>query len=398
MTLFDSTMEQVSAFWLAHAPTVVVAALVAALGLVVVTFLSARRRGRIQPWLANLSTVAVLGLSAEGMWMVATKKLDIPAVIAAGVFFVAEALLVNEALLARKHLREHGHPGRHGTAVWVIAVVSGVIVATNATSVTEFLLRLALPLAAAWMWHAGLTSEQSAERGPGRWRWTPRRLLIQLGAITAEAQDVEQINREQTVRTMTRLARRVHHDPRPGRLAARRRLRSLERLALQADDAMLADVQRRVRRAARVTELTDPDQTASSGSVAVGVDERGTTSPATEPVSGHDGSSASGQVSGHEDNREPEGCPDAHASDVRTVTRPDTATDVLREATRLRRQNPDITATELQQAIAETLGVTSRTVRRHLSAKKSSNGHHLQPVPDLDPSNQAQQHQPNNQN
>ncbi|MGH3489766.1 MAG: response regulator transcription factor [Actinopolymorphaceae bacterium] len=99
-----------------------------------VTLVAAHRRGHTNQWVARVASVAVLALSAEGMWMVARERLHLPVVLAAAVFFVAEALMVSAALQARRHYErttEHdpdgrlirpGHPGPHGRAVWVILV------------------------------------------------------------------------------------------------------------------------------------------------------------------------------------------------------------------------------------------------------------------------------------
>ena len=222
-------LDTLNALWRSFGYQLVLVGLVVTAIVLTVTLLVAHRRGHTNQWVARVASVAVLALSAEGMWVVARERLHLPVVLAAGVFFVAEALMVSAALQARRHyertterdedgrLIRPGHPGPHGRAVWVIAAVAGGIVALNSKSAVEAPLRLALPLAAAYMWQLALTADGTA-RPAGSWRWTPRRLLVRLGAIDPTEQDLTTADRERRTTTMTvgraasprrRLARRL---------------------------------------------------------------------------------------------------------------------------------------------------------------------------------------------
>lgn len=277
----DDLASQLAQLWRAHGYQLLIAAMVATAGVLVWTLLRARRRGATERWVSTVAGIAVLGLSAEGMWVVAREKLGLAPVLAGVVFFVFEALMLSSAMQAhaqygRTTRRDDqgrivlaGHPGRHGTTVWVIAAVAGVVVSLNSKSFVEVVLRIALPLLAALMWWNALTAEGTS-RPQGSWRWTPRRLLVWVGALEPTERDLEEITRERRVSSMTLTARRLHRGGPLTRWHAAR----LERLALAADDAMMTEVRARVVRAHSARALTDPsggqDQTEPDGFLPAG--------------------------------------------------------------------------------------------------------------------------------
>lgn len=256
------------------------AALVVTAVFLLITFVVARRRGRVDKWVATLSGYAVLALSAEGMWGVARERLRLPVVLAAAVFFVAEAAMVSSALQAARHYEATtvrdpsgrvitpGHPGKHGRAVWIIAAVAGLIVAANSKNLVEAPLRLALPLAAAMLWWNALTAEGSGRPESSSWRWTPRRFLLWIGALEPGERDMVAVDRDRRVGTMTAVAHRLHAAP-EGSRGRRRAVARLRRLALEADEEMIEAVRRRVRLVHEVEALTAP-QRAPVGSAPVG--------------------------------------------------------------------------------------------------------------------------------
>ncbi|MEQ7127421.1 hypothetical protein ABN034_23125 [Actinopolymorpha sp. B11F2] len=285
-------LDTLTAVWRAHGYQLVLVGLVVTAIFLIVTLVAAHRRGHTNQWVARVASVAVLALSAEGMWVVARERLGLPVVLAAAVFFVAEALMVSAALQARRHyerttergtdgrLIRPGHPGPHGRAVWVIAAVAGGIVALNSKSAVEVPLRLALPLAAAYMWQLALTADGTT-RPAGAWRWTPRRLLVRLGAIDPTEQDLTTADRERRTATMTVAARRIHS----GAWPAGWHLIRLQRLAANADPAMVAEVARRVRQAHRIRELTDP--TVHEPSTNISDNKSANTTAGHEPSASH---------------------------------------------------------------------------------------------------------------
>lgn len=259
------TVATVETWWSEHGYQLLLAAMSVVVLVLAVTLYRARRRGRLDRWVSAVAGIAVLGLSAEGMWVVAVERLHLPPVLAVITFAVFELAMISSAMHAtaqyhRTTTRDEygqiitpGHPGRHGTVVWAIAATAGVIVSLNSSSFVEVLLRLALPVLAAGMWWTTLTSEGTS-RPEGTWRWTPRRLLVRLGAIEPNERDLADVTRDRRIAAMTATARRVHREARPRRWHVAR----LERLALRADDDMIREVQSRVERAHFARDLTAP--------------------------------------------------------------------------------------------------------------------------------------------
>jgi hypothetical protein len=236
-----------SAFLAEHRGALMVGALAFVVVALLLTIRRAVKGGRPDRWVDAIAFLGALSFSAEGMWEVATQKLGLPATFAALVFFLFEAQLVSAMFRANRYQKLNGNPGRHGRAVWLIAGVMGLIVAFAADSFVEAPLRLAIPLLAAYQWWLGLTADGVTEdKGATSWRWTPRRLLLWLGAIEPGERDVVAVDRERRVAQMTNLEYRRRHGW--VRLAGRRGAR-LARLSLVADDEMIAEVQRRVDRA-----------------------------------------------------------------------------------------------------------------------------------------------------
>ncbi len=240
-------------YWRDYSAGIILVALVATAAFLAVALFVSWRRGRVDRWVSTLAGISVLALSAEGMWVVATKTLGLPPVLAATVFFVAEAVMVNEAMQARRHYAKHKNPGKHGRAVWLIAIVAGGIVAMNSASMVEVPLRMALPLAWCLMWWNDLTAD-GVQATRSTWRWTPRRLLLAMGAIEPGERDAETINRDRLTAAMTVTAHRLHSGARLKGWHAGR----LRRLARTADDAIVAEVRARVTRVQQITELTNP--------------------------------------------------------------------------------------------------------------------------------------------
>ena len=115
--------------------------LVAVLGLSVLLLAWAVRKavksGRPDKWLARLSMLLGFGWSGEAMWEVATQKLHLSPVFVGFVFFFFESHMATAMLRAERHHNQHRHPGKHGRAVWLIAVVAGVIAAMAGDSPVE---------------------------------------------------------------------------------------------------------------------------------------------------------------------------------------------------------------------------------------------------------------------
>lgn len=156
----------------------------------------------LRPIALSLSMNLALLLNAEGMWEVATQKLALPAVFAGLIFAVFEICFLTSTSLAAEHYRKHKTPGRMLWVALIIAVLSGVIVASNAASGTERLLRLTLPIVIFLMWWAALTAA-GVVKSRGRFAYSPRRLAELWGLLIPESDEsLESMKADRQVRRM----------------------------------------------------------------------------------------------------------------------------------------------------------------------------------------------------
>jgi hypothetical protein len=255
-------------FWDQYGYRLVLAGLAVAFLFVMISLLVAHKRKHLDRWVSVVTWIAVYGFSADGMWIVATQKAHLPAELAVAVFFVGDAMMINSMIRSRRRYTrttvrawgkviKPGDPGKHGRAVWLIATVMGLIVAFSSHNPVEWTLRLSLPLGAALMWWNDLTADGiTAQRTT--WRWTPRRLLLWLGAIVPGDEDLETVSERRQLDELTDIALRAHNVVLcSDRARARARRRLTARLPL-AGPGVLEQVQQRVTVADRAVELTAP--------------------------------------------------------------------------------------------------------------------------------------------
>ncbi|BBH67081.1 hypothetical protein ACTI_37660 [Actinoplanes sp. OR16] len=246
-----------------------VAGLVGVLALTVLAVWARRTRRPLRPIALAVSMNLALLLNAEGMWVIAVDQLHLPKLFAVLVFAVFEICFLTATSLAGEQYRRTtvydedgmvvspGHPGSMLYVAALIAALSGVIVASNAVTGTEKLLRLAVPCVIFLMWWAALTAAgQKARRNS--FAYSPRRLAERWGwLIPDDDPDLARMAAERRLDRMAMLAYRLHN----GNLGPRRReryRRRLSRMSLRGTAEMLTEVQRRVALAVRAEELTSP--------------------------------------------------------------------------------------------------------------------------------------------
>lgn len=270
------TLADLAIFWDSYGDQLVAGGLGVTFVVLLVGLYVAHRRGRMTGALAALSQVMVLALSAEGMYEVARQKLQLSPVFSLFVFALAEVAMVSSAYHARKTyqattewadeaktvVKAPGHPGKHGRTVWLIAVGAGFIVSLNSTNPVEWFLRFLLPVLAATLWWNDLTAAGTS-RPTGQWLWTPRRLLVWVGAIGAQDDDLEAVRRERQVRAMVRVACQVH-DSTADTWRRRRRVARLRRLFRDADEGTVVRVRQLVAQSLAAESLTKPLEGSSS--------------------------------------------------------------------------------------------------------------------------------------
>jgi hypothetical protein len=229
---------------------VLLAALVVTVGLLVWVARRIRavaKSDRPDKVLSRLAMLIGLGWSSEAVWEITGRIPQFPQHMRFLVFFVLEVVLVLSMIRADQNMREHRFPGRAGTTAWIVASVMGLVAAAVSHSLAEALLRAAIPLLLTLQWWDGLIG--AGARRPDdatSWRWTPRRLLLWLGAIEPGERDVETVHRERLVQQMTRLEFRRRHG---SEKQTERAARQLARLSLTADDEIVGAVRARVDRA-----------------------------------------------------------------------------------------------------------------------------------------------------
>lgn len=311
-------------------------------------------------------TVAAAGIatavSLNGMWRVFgdVLHLDGPGRVATAGFL--ELALVVSAIRARRSLREHGRVGVDGAAVWAIALVSAIVSATDADGLAKAV-RFAAPLLAAWLWERGLAADRRAVRArrPAviAWRWTRERLAVRLGLADPIERATTDVDRARRLAALTR---------------ARLRLAVLETVRLPWPLALVTA--RPVRAAVAAWRLqrhalaavehlhlgTDPGVPATiRATVAAVVGLRAATAPAALTEASPWAVSLSG-------GRRP-GQADSTLTPISPVSpvSPATVTTAVAVA-RLAVRHPDWSS----QDIADRLGMSARTVRRHLAAHRAT--------------------------
>jgi hypothetical protein len=298
--------EQVSALWDDYAYPLVAGAGVLVVALVATAVVKVARSRQRDRAVGGLTALVVLAWTSEGLWEVARFTLGLPLGFAVMTFFVYEAMMLTCALQAERHRKHHPSPGPAGRYVWVLASTTATVVALNAETLVEALLRFTLPLAAAGLWWVGITAERDddpdeakqlreAERARREaiWAISWRRLLVAVGVMRPGAQTLTDAERERRIRQMVTAADKLHA-AKPGSRRAERALQRLRKLARLASANDIAAVRARVARTTRIAELVMPatDPAATGDQAAAHRQGDGHAALAGSPVPGPDGSAS----------------------------------------------------------------------------------------------------------
>ncbi len=204
-------------------------------------------RGDAAKKVTTFATVLGLGWSAQGMADAAINTYNQPWPVAAVLFLVFEAWLVGRMLRAHQYRTDYARRRKFVTAVWLGAVVMAVVVATG-EGWSQAPGRLAIPLLVAYGWYTDLTAaDDPAEKPVTSWRWTPRRLLLAVGALEPGTRDAVTIDRDRLRDRMTRLAFRIDHGS-PKVSGWLHRKTRLAKMKTVADDDDLNEVRARLAR------------------------------------------------------------------------------------------------------------------------------------------------------
>jgi hypothetical protein len=271
-------------FWQSYAPHVTLVFGFIGLASLVGLALGAKRSGKsLRPVALAVSMNLALLLNAEGMWVVATQQLHLTRLFAVLVFAVFEILFLTATSLAAEQYRRTttyaadgtvtapGHPGRMLWVAALIAATSGVVVASNAPSGTEKLLRLAVPILIFLMWWAALTAAGQRARARSRFAYSPRRLAERWGwLIPDDDPDLEAMAAERQARRMVVNHQRVSASRWPAGWWRSR----LQKDARTASSAVVDEVLAQLARADRVMAMLAPGALATAVPSADGARKR----------------------------------------------------------------------------------------------------------------------------
>ncbi|HWS32515.1 MAG TPA: MFS transporter [Actinoplanes sp.] len=207
--------DLIADFWRDYAALVLLAAgLLGVILLIALGIWAKRSKKPLRPIALAVSMNLALLLNAEGMWVIAIDQLKLPAIFAVLVFAVFEICFLTATSLAAEQYRRTsvyapngtivtaGHPGPMLWIAALIAGLSGIIVASNAVTFTEQLLRLAVPCMIFLMWWAALTAAGQKVRR-GRFAYSPRRLAERWGfLIPDDDPDLVRMGADRQVRRM----------------------------------------------------------------------------------------------------------------------------------------------------------------------------------------------------
>ena len=211
---------------------------------------AARSLARTANQLSTVMTLSGLGWSGEAMWEIAHKTIGLNGFYSAFIFAVFEIALLVSMIRAKIHMTRYNWPGRPGRTVWGVAVLMGVVACTITThGLPEYLVRFAVPLVVAKLWWDGVVDGATKPATEDSdWTITPQKVLRWLRLKTPRVVNPTQQERDQLVKKLTELEFLRRYGIQRFGFKNRRAWRLMQ-LSLQADDAQIAEVRRRVTRA-----------------------------------------------------------------------------------------------------------------------------------------------------
>ena len=215
--------------------------------LVIAAIWHAGRKGSLARALRSVAIPLVLLYEAQGLYLLCL-RVRVPRDLAYVLAGMTCAVVLTFAAFAHEHHKKHGNLGANGRMMWYVAVPMGLVVAANSASPAEVGLRIILPLLSVAAFRAAyVPDEPGGQRHQGgSWRLTPRRIGVAAGLIDPADTDLTAVHAEHRVRQLTAHAAGYH---RGARVLRRWHGWRFGRLTLLADDAMITEAARRVRRA-----------------------------------------------------------------------------------------------------------------------------------------------------
>jgi hypothetical protein len=231
----------------------ILAAVIAVLAVAVLLWRGSRSALRGKKAADTLTVVAAAmasSVAATGMWHFFSRTMHLPTWIQAVLFAFMEISVLASALRARANVARDGNAGADGLAVWVLTCASGLMSASEASSLQEALVRLGAPLVAAWLWERSMVPERRAQKvkqGTAesvRWLFSVKRVAVRLGLATALGADLETEDANRRIDRFVRADNRAQRASfltrrHAGRRRDRAHARLMEQARMQADPRAL---------------------------------------------------------------------------------------------------------------------------------------------------------------
>lgn len=264
-----------STWWAEYGPLVQGSAGLVLVAILLISLAYCSWRRRVDGWLATTVSLLVLVYQSHGMWTFIDRELELPITMKIAGFFVMEAVVLFFAAKARRRFHAtlvkdaeglvvaEGRPGWFGGAVWTFAIGSGFLVGLSEQGTAAFIFRVLIGIVAAAMWWANLIEGNTAldrrkrAKTPTRWRWTPSRIMVKLGLLEPDHDDVTETNRDWLRQNLVR-ASLLHHQSawKWRRAVAGQRLTNLSQ---RADDELLDEVRDQLVLINTIRDRTNPD-------------------------------------------------------------------------------------------------------------------------------------------
>lgn len=166
-----------------------------------------RVKVKIDPVTLMVALIA-FAVSGQGMWKFFGEKMGLADSPLRLGFIVLEALALACALRIRKKTEIGEAAGVDWWIMWGIAVLSGLMSATDASNGPEAVLRLLMPVIAGVAWELALSGarnlirerlERAHERSRAVMAFAPKRLLAKLGWMDASGRSLDEVVRERVI-------------------------------------------------------------------------------------------------------------------------------------------------------------------------------------------------------
>ena len=167
--------------------------------------------------LINVAALLATSVQASGMWKFFGAVMGLPVGFRIVLFGFMEIALLACGLRARANVEDGADAGVDGVLVWVLALASGVMSSTDASTAREALMRLLVAVVVALLWTRDLMAAKKAARaagntkkrsGPVRWRITPERVAVWLRLADAIDTDVVTVDSARRVAKFLRVTDR----------------------------------------------------------------------------------------------------------------------------------------------------------------------------------------------